>query len=184
MNKEDLAPEILDLGNHNEMEKYQNKDLMQNLQNHLKYLEDKHNMRERKAILTAGISGLTGILSIPVSGFAHLNPAPNEIFTSTNLMPITVLGVTAAIIAGTIAYNQHEKAEKYKYFRKLAEAGLDDCEKLEQTKEILRKNLSIISEIQQTLAPGDSEQSEAGKIHPCNAVRILDESQDELESCL
>lgn len=153
MKKEDNAPETLNLDSFLTRTAHTNKDLMQNLKDHLQFLENKHDLKSKKAVLTSLLSAVGGTTMIGGAGLGYFaNNAGIDITSTVGMATIGGLALGTSLVSGIIAHHQNKKAKKYRYFRQLSEAGLEDSEKLQKTKDILKKDGSI-EEVKKLVSP-------------------------------
>ena len=156
MKKEDNAPITLNLDSFLIRTAHKNKDLMQNLKAHLQFLEDKHDLKARKAMATSLCAGITATTISAATGLSYFLDQTTSIVADipslTGCGAIAGVGVVTTAIAGIIAHNQNKKAKKYRYFRQLSEAGLEDSTQLEKTKEIIENN-GTLEDIKEEIMP-------------------------------
>ena len=142
MKKENNSPEKIKLDSAIALDKHSNLFLMENLKSHLKYLEEKHDLNAR----TAGMVALSTTFATTVlaagAGMAYLTQGslPIDIPSAISFGSTAGACSVAAIISGIISHNQSKKAEKYRYFRRLSSAGVEDSKKLEEAKTIIKNN--------------------------------------------
>lgn len=139
MKKDDNAPETLNLDSFLTRTVHTNKDLMQNLKEHLQFLEDKYDLKAKKATFTALLSAFGGTTMIGGAGLSYFaNNAGIDITSTVSMATIGGLALGTSLVSGIIAHHQNKKTKKYRYFRQLSEAGLEDSTKLEKTREIIK----------------------------------------------
>ena len=107
MKKEDNAPEILNLDSFLTKTAHTNKDLMQNLKAHLQFLEDKHDLKAKKATLAALLSTVGGTTMIGGAGLSYFaNNAGIDITSTVGMATIGGLALGTSLVSGIIAHHQ------------------------------------------------------------------------------
>ena len=153
MKKENSEPKTININRGLTKNTHTNKDLMQNLKKHLQYIEDKHDLNARTSLLTSLFSALVGTACLGGTGIGYLaSQSGINVENLAEFASVSGLSLGASVVFGIIARNQYNKKAKFKYFRQLSEAGLEDSTKLEQTKKIIQ-NEGTLDDIKNEIMP-------------------------------